>query len=33
MEKVYNVILLCLSNEVFREVVEEDTIVKLWLKL
>ena len=33
MEKAHSAILLCLGNEVLREVVEEDTTTKLWLKL
>ena len=33
MEKARSAILLCLGNEVLREVVEEDTTTKLWLKL
>jgi transposase InsO family protein len=33
MEKAHSAIQLCLSNEVLREVVEEDTASKLWLKL
>ncbi|KAL6322910.1 hypothetical protein AAG906_021815 [Vitis piasezkii] len=33
MEKAHSVILLCLGNEVFHEVVEEDTTTKLWLRL
>ena len=33
MEKVHNVILLYLGNEVLHEVVEEDTTGKLWSKL
>ena len=33
MEKSHNAILLCLGNEVLREVVEEDTTTKLWLRL
>jgi hypothetical protein len=33
MEKEHSAIQLCLSNEVLREVVEEDTTSKLWLKL
>ena len=33
MEKLYNTILLCLDNEVLHKVVEEDTTVKLLLKL
>ena len=33
MKKVHNVILLCLANEVLREVVVEDMTPKVWLKL
>ena len=33
MEKAHSVILLCKGNEVFHEVVEEDTVAKLWLRL
>ena len=33
MEKMHSDILLCLGNEVLREVVEEDMTTKLWLKL
>jgi hypothetical protein len=33
LEKAHSAIQLCLSNEVLREVVEEDTAAKLWLKL
>ena len=29
----HNVILLCLGNEVVHEVIEDNIIVKLWLKL
>lgn len=31
MEKMHNVIMLCLDNEVLSEVAKDDTIVKLWL--
>ena len=33
MEKVHNVILLCLGNKILRKVAKKDTIAKLWLKL
>jgi hypothetical protein len=33
MEKAHSAIQLCLSNEVLRKVVEENTASKLWLKL
>lgn len=33
MEKAHNVLLLCLDNEVLREVSEEDIVAKLRLKL
>ena len=33
MEKAHSVILLCLGNEVFREVAKKDTTAKLWLRL
>ena len=33
MEKRHNVNLLCLGNEGLCEIVEDKTIVKLWLKL
>jgi hypothetical protein len=33
LEKAHSTIQLCLSNEVLREVVEEDTVANLWLKL
>lgn len=33
MEKTHSTILSCLSNEVLYEVVENDMIVKLWLKV
>ena len=33
MEKAHSAILLCLGNEVFHEVVKEDTTAKLWLRL
>ena len=32
MEKTHRVILLCMGNEVFHEVAEEDTTTKLWLR-
>lgn len=33
LAKAYNTILLCLAARVLREVVEEKTVVGLWLKL
>ena len=33
MEKAHSAILLCLSNKVLCKVAEEDTAVKLWLRL
>ena len=33
MDKTHSPILLCLGEEVLCEIVEEDTIAKLWLKL
>ncbi|KAL6321549.1 hypothetical protein AAG906_021744 [Vitis piasezkii] len=33
MEKAHSVILLCLGNEVLREVAKKDTTTKLWLRL
>ena len=33
MEKTHSVILLCLGNEVLREVAKKDMTAKLWLRL
>jgi hypothetical protein len=33
MEQALSAIQLCLSNEVMRKVIEETTIIGLWIKL